>query len=58
MDKLPFDKMDFTLSGRNLWYLAPNFPKYSNYDPESDNGLGNNNIPSTKRFALGISVTF
>ena len=58
MDKLPFNKIDFTLSGRNLWYIAPNFPKYSNYDPESDNGLGNNNIPSTKRFAFSITATF
>ena len=56
--KLPFDKIDFTLTGRNLWYVAPNFPKYVNYDPESDGGLGRNNVPNTKRFALGITVTF
>ena len=56
--KLPFDKIDFTLSGRNLWYVAPNFPKYTNFDPESDGGLGRNSVPSTKRFALGVTVTF
>ncbi|NAS32740.1 SusC/RagA family TonB-linked outer membrane protein [Flavobacteriaceae bacterium R38] len=56
--KLPFEKINFTLSGRNLWFYAPNFPKYSNFDPESDGGLGRNNVPSTKRFALGISATF
>ncbi|MFK5959589.1 MAG: SusC/RagA family TonB-linked outer membrane protein [Lutibacter sp.] len=57
-DKLPFDKVNLTLTGSNLWYVAPNFPKYVNYDPESDGGLGRNNVPNTKRFALGITVTF
>ena len=55
---LPFQSINFTLTGRNLWFKAPNFPKYVNFDPESDGGLGRNNVPSTKRFALGISVTF
>lgn len=56
--KLPFKTLDFTLTGRNLWYKAPNFPKYVNFDPESDGGLGRNNVPSTKRISLGISATF
>lgn len=56
--KLPFEKIDITLTGRNLWYVAPNFPKYVNYDPESDGGLGRNNAPNTKRFALGLTLTF
>lgn len=56
--KLPFKSINFTLTGRNLWYKAPNFPKYINYDPENDGGLGRNNVPSTKRFALGITLTF
>lgn len=55
---IPFERIDFTLSGRNLWYRAPNFPKYVNYDPESDGFEGNSTVPSTKRFALGVSVTF
>lgn len=57
-NKLPFKTIDFTISGRNLWYKAPNFPKYVNYDPENDGGLGRNNVPSTKRISLGISATF
>jgi hypothetical protein len=56
--KMPFEKIDFTLTGRDLWYIAPNFPKYVNFDPESDNGLGRNTIPTNKRFALGVSLTF
>lgn len=56
--KFPFKSLDLTFTGRNLWYKAPNFPKYVNYDPENDGGLGRNNVPSTKRFSLGISATF
>ena len=56
--KLPFNSITFSLTGRNLWYKAPNFPKYINFDPESDGGLGRNTIPTNKRFALGISATF
>tara|TARA_R110002049_G_scaffold993_11_gene7254 strand:+ start:33328 stop:36399 length:3072 start_codon:yes stop_codon:yes gene_type:complete len=56
--RIPFETMTFTLSGRNLWFNAPDFPKYSNYDPENDNGLGDQNVPTTKRFALGVAVTF
>lgn len=56
--KLPFDRADITFTARNLWHVAPNFPKYVNYDPESDGGLGRQNIPNTKRFALGINLTF
>ena len=55
---LPFKKIDFTLSGRNLWYRAPNFPKYANYDPESDGLEGDSTVPSTRRIALGITATF
>ena len=56
--KLPFSSINFTLTGRNLWYVAPNFPEHVNYDPESDGGLGSNNVPNTKRFALGLTLTF
>lgn len=56
--KIPFETMTLTLSGRNLWFNAPDFPKYSNYDPENDNGLGDQSVPTTKRFALGVAVTF
>ncbi len=56
--KLPFEKLDITFIGRNLWHRAPNFPKYVNFDPESDGGLGRTNVPSTKRFSLGLSITF
>ena len=58
LGNIAFERIDFTLSGRNLWYRAPNFPKYINYDPESDGFEGDSTVPSTRRIALGISINF
>ena len=55
---LPFESLNVTLSGRNLWFNAPDFPKYINYDPENDGGNGDLTVPTTKRFALSVAVTF
>ena len=57
-ENIPFKKINFRLIVRNLWYTAPNFPKYINYDPENDGRLGRNDVPSTKRFALSVTFTF
>ncbi len=54
-----------TMSARNLWFLAPNTPRYLNYDPEV-NAYGNSKVqgieldsaPTTKRFGLNINATF
>lgn len=62
---LKLSGISLTLSGRNLWYLAPNVPKYTNYDPEV-NSLGSGQVqgielsgaPSTRRFGFNINVTF
>ena len=51
--------------GRNLWFWAPNVPKYSNYDPTS-NSYGETNVqgidytsaPSTRRIAFNLKLTF
>ncbi|UII76191.1 SusC/RagA family TonB-linked outer membrane protein [Flagellimonas sp. HMM57] len=51
---LPFSSVDFTLSGRNVFFRAPNFPAGVNYDPETS-GLS---TPTTKRYALTVSVNF
>ncbi|MEO9022474.1 MAG: SusC/RagA family TonB-linked outer membrane protein [Ginsengibacter sp.] len=55
----------FSVTGRNLWYLAPNFPKYTHFDPESSSfgassiqGLEFSAAPTTKRFGLNLNVTF
>ncbi len=51
--------------GRNLWFYAPNVPKYSGYDPTS-NTFGETNVqgidytaaPSVRRWAFNIKLTF
>jgi hypothetical protein len=61
----PFSAVSINLSGTNLWYLAPNFPKHSRFDPES-NSLGVSNAkgidlfagPSSRRFGASLRVTF
>ena len=63
--KLPFNTVTVSMSGRNLWFLAPNFPKYSNFDPEV-NSYGATNIqgielsaaPTTRRYGVNLNVTF
>jgi len=55
-NNLPFKNIVFTLSGRNVFYNAPNYPRYTNVDPEVD--LGSSSVPSTKRYSLGITASF
>lgn len=65
MDKTPFGSANISLTGRNLWYLAPNFPKDTNYDPET-NQFGNRNnqgielstTPSARRYSVNLKFTF
>ncbi len=68
LDKTPFGSGSLTFSGNNLWYRAPNLPKYMNLDPEvlgpgADNptngkGLDFQNDPSYKQYSLGVKLTF
>lgn len=61
----PFGSASLTFSGSNLWYLAPNFPKYTRFDPES-NSLGVGNAkgldlfagPSSRRFGASLRLQF
>ena len=63
--KLPFGSLSLTISGTNLWYYAPNFPKYVHFDPETS-GLGVSNGkglefftgPSSRRVGASLRVTF
>jgi TonB-linked SusC/RagA family outer membrane protein len=65
LGKTPFGSATLSLTGRNLWYSAPNFPKHTNFDPEV-NQFGNSNTqgiewsatPTTKRYAVSLRVTF
>ncbi|GAB3491810.1 SusC/RagA family TonB-linked outer membrane protein [Spirosoma knui] len=65
LDKTPFGSASLSVSGRNLWYLAPNFPKYLNFDPEvSSTGVGNSQgfdfigIPTTRRIGVNLRFSF
>jgi len=63
--KSPFGSLSITLSGQNLWYNAPNFPKFVNFDPETSS-LGVSNVrgleylsgPTSKRYGVSVRVTF
>lgn len=65
LSKTPFGSAVISVSGRNLFYYAPNFPKYSNFDPEvSSLGVGNSqgydnlSVPTTKRFGMNLRFSF
>lgn len=65
LTKTPFGSLSITLSGQNLWYNAPNFPKYVNFDPETSS-LGVSNVrgleylsgPTSRRLGVSVRVTF
>jgi len=63
--KLPIGSATLTLTGRNLWYLAPHFPKYTRFDPEVNSfgatttqGIELAAAPTTKRYGVNLKVTF
>lgn len=63
--KLPIGSLTLSFSGRNLWFLAPNTPRYTNFDPEvnsfgatSTQGIELSAAPTTKRYGVNLSVTF
>lgn len=65
LTRTPFGSVFLSVSGRNLWYLAPNFPKYLNFDPEvSSLGAGNSQgfdligIPTTRRLGVNLRFSF
>jgi outer membrane receptor protein involved in Fe transport len=65
LSKTPFGGISVTFSGQNLWYNAPNTPKFMNFDPETS-GLGAGSYrgfefitgPSSRRIGGSIRVTF
>ncbi len=65
LEKLPFKGVTLSFSGRNLWHLAPNMPKYTNFDPEVNSfgstavqGIELSAAPTTRRFGFNINVSF
>ena len=66
LKKTPFGAASLSLTGNNLWYLAPNFPKYTRFDPES-NSLGIGGAakgidlfagPSSRRLGASLRISF
>jgi outer membrane receptor protein involved in Fe transport len=63
--KLRLSNVTLSLSGRNLWFLAPNVPKYMNFDPDINSAVGSGTqgvetggAPSSKRYGINLNVTF
>lgn len=65
LSKTPFGSAGISISGENLWYNAPNFPKGLNFDPEVLSlGVGNGRgfdfrtAPTAKRWGVSLNLTF
>jgi hypothetical protein len=65
VSKLKLSNATLSLSGRNLWFLAPNVPNYTNFDPDINSvvsgnaqGVETGGAPSTRRFGINLNVTF
>ncbi|MBE7170259.1 MAG: SusC/RagA family TonB-linked outer membrane protein [Williamsia sp.] len=63
--KLRLTNLTLSLSGRNLWFLAPNIPKYTHFDPDINSVVGSGTqgvetggAPSTKRYGINLNVNF
>ncbi len=60
-----FSNINFSIIGNNLWYLAPNVPKYTNFDPDTTSygssriqGIELSAAPTAKRYGFKINLTF
>jgi TonB-linked SusC/RagA family outer membrane protein len=65
LEKTPFGKVTLSAFGNNLWYFAPNVPKYTNFDPEVTSfgsgrvqGIENSSAPTAKRYGFKLNLTF
>ena len=63
--KLKLTAITFSISGRNLWYLAPNVPRYTHFDPDINSvvsgntqGVETGGAPSTRRVGVNLNITF
>lgn len=66
LTKTPFGSASISISGRNLWFNAPNMLEGVNLDPEvTTNGSASNQqgfeygtTPTTRRYGVNLSLTF
>lgn len=65
LEKTPFGKVTLSVLGNNLWFFAPNVPKYTNFDPEV-NSFGSTRLqgveiaaaPTARRYGFRVNLTF
>lgn len=62
---IPIGSASISLTGRNLWFEAPNTPRYTNFDPEVSSfgatamqGMELSAAPTTRRYGINLNVTF
>jgi TonB-linked SusC/RagA family outer membrane protein len=65
LKKTPVGSATISLTGRNLWHLAPNVPRYTRFDPEVNSfgssttqGIELSAAPTTRRMGINLKVTF
>ncbi len=65
LQRTPFGKASLSFIGNNLWYFAPNVPKYTNFDPEVTShgtsrlqGVEIASPPTATRYGFKVNVTF
>jgi TonB-linked SusC/RagA family outer membrane protein len=65
LEKTAFGKISLSIIGNNLWYFAPNVPRYTNFDPDvtsfgssSLQGIEITSAPTSKRIGFKINLTF
>ena len=65
VSSLKLSNVSLSLTGRNLWFMAPNVPKHTNFDPDINSvinagtqGVETGGAPSTKRYGINLNVTF
>ena len=65
LKRLKLSAINLSLTGRNLWFLAPNVPKYTHFDPDINSvvsgntqGVETGGAPSTKRIGVNLNITF
>ena len=65
LQKAKIGRVNLSVSGRNLWYFAPNVPSGTNFDPDISN-YGSSNVqgidlscaPTAKRIGVNLKITF
>jgi len=65
LEKSFFGSVSISAVGNNLWYFAPNVPKYTNFDPEVTSfgstrlqGIEIAAAPTSRRYGLRLNLTF